>query len=541
MQTVVEAIHLDVLSPDYYKESTTPVKFTGTWPESADFVENFDGKEAIMTDSMGEVIGSIEYSFFNRNTDPQDYTSAYDSFGPSGRWNVVYLSYVHINEDWRGRRTALLDDPESSVSFVTLMVTEFLRQAMARPEVDKAFLYIASAKPDAAFTAYVNAGLYNNLIVTEKLFGRRISIHYDIRVANKQDLVLNKTDPGAKRVKRTYSIVKDEDQIPLFETMANNDYEVIQTVPKPAGDGHEEVKYVLKSKGRPELTCTVMIGEFLISASVTHNRLIVDQPKVLPEMYYFLLSFVIRSLAVQYGTSRQVSFSFTEDIIPTPAYIVAIMNNNFIQELEVVSDRIYNATLYDREKWKTKYGETTEEYFSHMKYMRDRTQIEVSFDLHRCNKWTEELKKHIDEYFQIYSGILSAQGTVSRQLIKDPGDIELEKLQKDLEEDAKFYETQYNDCKNAYYRILFGIEDLKKHSKPDQILLDELKDREKYGDAEENEEEYEEQLLDRLTKRMEFLHPGQTFNPAEYKVFYRDDISSNRTVTKKDLPTKKRK
>lgn len=541
MQTVVEAIHLDVLSPDYYKESTTPVKFTGIWPESADFRENFDGEEAIMTDSTGEVIGSVEYAFFNKDTDPQDYTSAYDTFGPSGRWNVVYLSYVHIREDWQGRRTALLDDPESSVSFVTLMVTEFLRQAMARPEVDKAFLYIASDKPDAAFTAYVNAGLYNNLTVTEKLVGRRISIHYDIKPDKKQDLVLRKTDPGAKRVKRTYAIVKDEDRVPVFHSMANNDYEVIQTVPKPAGDGREEVKYVLKSKGWPELTCTVMLGEFLISASVTHNRLIVDQPKVLSEMYYFLLTFVIRSLALQYGTGKEVSFSFTEEIIPSPAYIVAIMNFSLIEELKVVSDRVYNVKLYIEGRFDTKYRQTTEEYFAHMTYMRQRTQIEVSFGLYRCNKWAEELKKHIDEYYQIYSGLFSALRMIDRQLIEDPGDKELERLQKDLGEDANFYETKYKNCKDAYYRILIGIEDFKKYSNPDQILLDQLKDRERFGDAEGNEEEYEDQLLDELTKRLERMYPNQTFNPAEYKVFYRGEIPRRRKVTKGDLPKKQRK
>lgn len=527
MQTVVEAIHLDVLNRDYYNNSTTPIKFAGVWPKDQEFAENFYSVLANMTNSDGEQIGWIEYTFFNKYTQSAMYPRSYTEHGPTGKWNVVYIEFVHIKPSWQGGRVSLLDDPNSSVSFATLMVTEFLRQAMASPNVDKAFLYISSENPLGAFTAYVNAGLYNNLTVTEKIVNEVISIHYDATEQQKYDLIIPEKIPGAKRAKRTHATVKEEEEL----HPGKKSYEVVQKITE---GGSEKLEFSLKWLGVTKLMCTLLIGEYLITADVTHHNFKEEDYQLIPQMYYFLLRDVIKSLSVQYGVNKEVAFSFTEEVVPPSPSIMLAFLGGYASQAQMVSDRAYNVTLTSAIPMKKKYDSSVEEINSHLEYVDAKIGIEVSFDLYRCIDWGKELKKHIDEYVEVDVKISSVLEKIDWQIALDPENPQLRALRLSLEEERKRYESMKKRCTEAYEHLSLYLAKIKNYSNADKQTLKSLETGAPDGKA------WEMDALKNLIKDMETKYPNQRFALNDNTIFSRWKFPQERTVTKDDLPKRRK-
>lgn len=181
---------LGKLAESYY--AGLEIEFGGLWPLEANYnvlplkeLAEFNRK---LPNGDIDEIGTIQWSFYKARTPLEDRGRTFKLFDIDiENQSVIYIDYVHIYDAFQGMKVDpagnLGSTSPDAVSLATMMVTEFLRQAFLATNhqwdvnaryspndhpVDSVFLWISSAKPIAAFVAYTNAGLYNDLHVFER-------------------------------------------------------------------------------------------------------------------------------------------------------------------------------------------------------------------------------------------------------------------------------------------------------------------------------------------------------------------------------------
>jgi hypothetical protein len=156
------SLSFDALPREYYTENELVFKdIIDQGKVSIKSIAASDAKGTYAMYQKGAIVGDIQWSFVSN----EKRTKWNLEFPPKG----MYFEYVSIRTFAQGSKAKIKTGNQPEISFVTLLVSEFLRVTLLNTNIDYAFLYIESMKPEAAFNAYLNAALYLNLIVEQRI------------------------------------------------------------------------------------------------------------------------------------------------------------------------------------------------------------------------------------------------------------------------------------------------------------------------------------------------------------------------------------
>lgn len=357
-QSIKQHLRLGVLARDYYDRAG--IEFTGTWPSKMFTSKKLTDMKAVL--SMGpQTIGTVEYDYYPRNTQ----NGAIQTYGiDTSEGPVIYIDFVKIEREFLGKRVDLQGNVGSnspdSVSLVTMMMAEFLRQCFlivdpkstADPPpylINAVFLYIASDKPTAALVAYANAGLYNDLIVTERVVDAEQAIIYTLPERQYRDSLYR---PAEKRLRYRYDIV-DVDPDRIEEDAQEWSVDRLGSPNTP----NEPLRWVI-SQVANRASVKVITAQTTLSprppTKVIEMELgpvsVTKQPRI--SLYALLIREVLSALPTHYPGVQAVQININTLLQPSQSYIVGTLVHcedlGLITEFQVIGNGQYRCTLTDR-------------------------------------------------------------------------------------------------------------------------------------------------------------------------------------------------
>lgn len=333
LESIQQQVHsFGILSRDYYDTQRTGLRFEGSSPDQGDYTKFFRGKVLYMTlGDMSEQVGSIMYSYYPKNTPEEELGEVFGDFEIVNRENTLYIDYVQIMSDFRGKRAHLSDYDEAGVSYATLMVTEFLRRAFTKPQIDTVFLWISTANPLGALTTYLNAGLYNNITVKQRLSGENKLLFYTATASQREGLTLSQERP--RKTARSKATVFREQALGIDPAEINAKYSVEQVATSTTAKTPEIKLQLLETKGRQPLLVSLVKSykSFTIGDILHEEGSKRFDEEELGKMYYLLIIETVIATLRQLGSQGiPVEFSFSAARVPAVDYIDAA----FIETME---------------------------------------------------------------------------------------------------------------------------------------------------------------------------------------------------------------